>query len=158
MSATETPKEAGTAAESGCGLLFARIARMSGQGLGRSLDALGMTGHEFAILHRLEQGGSAHGREISRTLRLHPSNLVALLDQLEMDGLIVRRRDPSDRRRQLIKLTPAGTRRLRNAETAVAEAERELLSPLDAQERRELHSYLERVADHACRPGGGWCS
>ena len=117
-----------------------------------------MTGHEFAILHRLEQGGSAHGRELSRTLRLHPSNLVALLDQLEVDGLIARRRDPRDRRRQLIKLTPAGTKRLRSAEAAVAEAERELLSPLSAEERSELHAYLERVADHACRPSGGWCS
>jgi MarR family transcriptional regulator, lower aerobic nicotinate degradation pathway regulator len=158
MSATETSTHAGSAAESGCGILFARIARMSSQALGRSLDALGMSGHEFAILHRLEQGGSAHGRELSRTLRLHPSNLVALLDQLEVDGLIVRRRDPSDRRRQLIKLTSAGTKRLRRAEAAVAEAERELLSPLSGDERSELYAYLERVAEHACRPSGGWCS
>jgi DNA-binding MarR family transcriptional regulator len=154
MSATDTT--AGTSAGTGCGLLFARVARMTGQGLGRSLDAVNMTGHEFAILHRLEQGGSAHGRELSRILRLHPSNLVALLDQLEMDGLIVRRRDPADRRRQLIKLTPEGTKRLRDAEAAVAEAERELLSPLSADERRELHGYLERIAEHGCRPGGGW--
>jgi DNA-binding MarR family transcriptional regulator len=158
MAATETTASPSSAAESGCGILFARIARMSGQGLSRSLDALGMTGHEFAILHRLEQGGSAHGRELSRTLRLHPSNLVALLDQLEMDGLIARRRDPRDRRRQLIKLTQAGTRRLRRAEGAVAEAERELLKPLSADERRELHGYLERIAEHGCRPGGRWCS
>ena len=158
MSVTEATAKETSAAGTGCGLLFARIARMSGQGLGRSLDELGMTGHEFAILHRLEQGGSAHGRELSRNLRLHPSNLVAMLDQLELDGLIARRRDPSDRRRQLIKLTPAGTRRLRSAETAVAEAERELLSPLSEEERSALHSYLERIADHGCRPGGGWCS
>ena len=73
-------------------------------------------------------------------------------------ALIARRRDPRDRRRQLIKLTPAGTKRLRRAEAAVAEAERELLSPLSAEERRELYTYLERVAEHACRPSGGWCS
>ena len=155
MSATDTVT--GTGSATSCGLLFARIARMTGQGLGRSLDAVEMTGHEFAILHRLEQGGSAHGRELSRALRLHPSNLVALLDQLELDGLIARRRDPRDRRRQLIKLTPAGTRRLRRAEEAVAEAERELLSPLTPEERLELHSYLERIAEHGCRPGG-WCA
>jgi DNA-binding MarR family transcriptional regulator len=131
---------------------------MSGFGLGRSLEEIDMRGHEFAILHRLEQGGSAHARELARTLRLHPSNLVALLDQLEADGLIVRRRDPRDRRRQAIKLTAAGERRLRDAEAAAAEAERDLLSPLSADERRQLHSYLERVAEHGCRPGGGWCS
>jgi DNA-binding MarR family transcriptional regulator len=148
-----------SAAGAGCGVLLARVARMSGQGLSRTLDAVGMSPHEFAILHRLAQGGSAHGRELSRSLRLHPSNLVALLDQLEATGLLVRRRDPADRRRQLIKLTPTGEKRLADAERAVAEAERELLSPLSAEERRELHSYLERVADHACRPGArGWCS
>lgn len=155
MSSTETPTA--KASTTGCGLLFARIARMTGQALGRSLDAVKMSGHEFAILNRLEQGGSAHGRELSRALRLHPSNLVALLDQLELDGLIARRRDPRDRRRQLIKLTPTGTKRLRLAEAAVAEAESELLSPLDAEERRELQSYLERIAEHGCRPGG-WCA
>lgn len=157
MSAAETTSEP-TAAGAGCGLLIARVARMSGHGLGRALDAVGMSAHELAILHRLEQGGSAHGRELSRTLRLHPSNLVALLDQLELDGLIVRRRDPRDRRRQVIKLTAAGIRRLRRAEDAVADAERELLSPLTAAERRRLHAYLERLAEHACRPGDGWCS
>ena len=118
-----------------------------------------MSVHEFAILHRLEQGGSVHGRELSRTLRLHPSNLVALLDQLEEAGLIERRRDPGDRRRQIIKLTPAGTKRLGRATAAAAEAERELLSPLSEDEQRALHSYLEQLADHGCRPGArGWCA
>src|SRR5918997_6604513 len=149
---TRTP-----AAGAGCGVLLARVARMSGHAVGRALEELGMSVHEFAILHRLEQGGSVHGRELSRTLRLHPSNLVALLDQLEADALIARRRDPNDRRRQIIKLTPAGTERLHRASAAVAEAERELLSPLSADDRRRLHSYLEQLADHACRPGaGGW--
>lgn len=158
MSSIAPTSTARPAAGAGCGILIARVARMSGYGVGRALDALQMHGHEFAILHRLEQGGSAHGRELARTLRLHPSNLVALLDQLEGDGLIARRRDPRDRRRQVIKLTAEGTRRLRSAEAAAAEAERELLSPLSAEERRQLHSYLERVAEHACRPSGGWCS
>jgi MarR family transcriptional regulator, lower aerobic nicotinate degradation pathway regulator len=149
-----TPEETA----SGCGLLIARVARLSGYWASQSLDAIDMRGHEFAILHRLEQGGTAHGRELARTLRLHPSNLVALLDQLEADELIVRRRDPRDRRRQVIALTPAGTRRLRKAEAAVADAERELLAPLNAGERAQLMSYLERIADHGCRPGGGWCA
>lgn len=152
----ETPAE--TAPGAGCGLLIARVARIAGWRVGKSLGDTGVSGHEFAILHRLEQGGSAHGRELARSLRLHPSNLVALLDQLEDDGLIVRRRDPRDRRRQVIGLTAAGTRRLRKAEAAAADAERELLSPLSDAEREKLHSYLERLADHACRPGGGgWC-
>lgn len=159
MSGSATARTQEPAAGAGCGILLARVARMSGHALGRALEELGMSAHEFAILHRLEQGGSVHGRELSRTLRLHPSNLVALLDQLEADGLIARQRDPLDRRRQLIKLTPAGIKRLRQATAAAAEAERELLSPLTEAERRQLHTYLEQLADYGCRPGArGWCS
>ena len=159
MTGSTATQSENLAAGEGCGSLLARVARMSGQALGSALEALRMSGHEFAILHRLEQGGSVHARELSRTLRVHPSNLVALLDQLQADGLIARRRDPSDRRRQIIKLTPAGTKRLRLATAAAAEAEQELLSPLSAEERRQLHSYLEQLADHACRPGArGRCS
>lgn len=113
-----------------------------------------MSPHEFAILHRLEQGGTVHGRELSRSLRLHPSNLVALLDQLEEARLIVRRRDQSDRRRQLIALTDQGRRRLQLAEEATAEAERRLLEPLSAAERAQLASLLDRVAAHGCGSAG----
>lgn len=143
----------------GCGLLMARVARMSGYRLGQALEDLDMRGHEFAILDRLSRGGRAHGRELARTLRLHPSNLVALLDQLEADGLIARARDPRDRRRQVIALTTAGTKRLRQAEKAAADSENEMLSPLTPAEREQFRTYLERVADHGCRPGGGgWCA
>lgn len=143
---------------SGCALLFARIARISGHRLSRALDAARISGHEFAILSRLSEGGTIHQQELSRILRVHPSNLVALLDQLEAAGLIARRRDPSDRRRYRVVLTAAGRRRLGQAERAAAEAEEELLAPLSSEERVSLHAYLERIADHGCRPAsGGWC-
>ena len=144
-------------AGSGCALLVARVARISGHRLSRLLAAARMSGHEFAILHRLAEGGTVHQRELSRTLRVHPSNLVAMIDQLEDSGLIARRRDPRDRRRQQVVLTAAGRRRLEQAQRAAAEAEEELLAPLSAPERQRLHDYLERLADHGCRSTRGWC-
>ena len=153
--ATRTANEASGA---GCGLLISRVARISGYRLSRLLAAIEIRGHEFAILHRLAEGGPVHQQELSRILRVHPSNLVALIDQLEDAKLIARRRDPDDRRRHRIELSAAGARKLEQASRAAAEAERELLSPLSDPERVQLLSYLQRLADHGCRaPERGGC-
>lgn len=146
----ETTRDRAARAGTGAGLLIARVARIAGYRMGRALEDTGLSAHEFAVLHRLADTGPAHQQEISRILRVHPSNLVAILDGLEGAGLIARRRDPMDRRRHSIHLTAAGMRRLGQAEGAVARAEQELLSPLSAPERAQLRALLARVADHAC--------
>src|SRR5215210_4853636 len=134
--ATKAPEEAA------CGLLILRLARASGRRLATSLESLGMSGQEFAALHLLADSGPVSQQQLSEGLRIHPSNMVGLLDALEADGLIGRTRDPADRRRHLVGLTPAGLRRLAHAQKAAIEAERELLAPLSPAERSELHSYL----------------
>jgi DNA-binding MarR family transcriptional regulator len=139
-----------TTQEAACGLLILRLARASGRRLAASLESLGMSGHEFAALHLLSDSGPLSQQQLSEGLRIHPSNLVGLLDALEAEGLVARTRDPADRRRHLVGLTPGGVRRLAQAQRAAIEAERELLAPLSAEERVELQSYLGRLAAHSC--------
>lgn len=141
---------------SACGLLILRLARASGRRLAEALDGLGMRGHEFAVLHQLSESGRLSQQALSEGLRIHPSNLVGLLDTLEEDGLIARARDPADRRRRLVELTPRGRRRLEVAKRAALDAERDLLEPLSADERAQLLAYLRRLAAHTCgaRPCG----
>jgi DNA-binding MarR family transcriptional regulator len=85
-----------------------------------------------------------------------PSILVTLLNPLEEDGLLTRRRDPADRRRHIVAITPKGETTLRGAERAHDAAEEELLSALDADQRAQLQELLlelERglaVPDDAC--------
>lgn len=139
-----------TGAESACGLLILRLARASGRRLAQSLDGLGMRGHEFAVLHQLSESGRLSQQQLGEGLRIHPSNLVGLLDALEADGLIARGRDPVDRRRRLVELTARGRRRLETAKRAALGAERDLLEPLSAPEREQLIAYLRRLAAHSC--------
>lgn len=123
--------------------------------LGAALSALEMRPHEFALLNGLAEAGPISQGALGQTLRVHASNLVALIDGLEADGLVARRRDPVDRRRYILELTAAGRRRLRRARHAAEEAEQELLAPLSETERRRLHSYLSRMVASAC--GGRSC-
>jgi DNA-binding MarR family transcriptional regulator len=124
---------------------------MSGYRLGKALAALEMRTPEFALLNHLNQAGPLSQQELGSELRINPSNLVGILDALEANGLVVRPRDPADRRRHLVDLTPAGQRRLAKAKLAVEAAEEDLLAPLSEAEREQFHRTLERLASHGCR-------
>jgi DNA-binding MarR family transcriptional regulator len=147
-----------TSAPAGHAMLVFRLARVTGFRLARALGALELRTNEFAVLHHLQEAhqeaGTLSQQQLGAALGIDPSNLVGLLDALQGDGLIVRPRDPRDRRRHLVGLTPAGDKRLAQAKRAVAEAEQNLLAPLDAREREQLHGLLKRLAGHSCTPDG----
>jgi MarR family transcriptional regulator, lower aerobic nicotinate degradation pathway regulator len=153
MTSATRQRTSGQAATAGYTMLIFRLARVTGLQLSRALEALGMRTNEFAVLHHLHLAGPLSQQQLGGALGINPSNLVGLLDALEADGLVLRPRDPSDRRRHLVGLTPAGRGRLDQAKRAVAQAEQDLLAPLDASERRQLHGLLERLAGHSCTPG-----
>ena len=134
-----------------CGLLLMRLARASGRRIATALADLGMSGQELAALQLVaESAGGLSQQQLSEGLRIHPSNLVGLLDALEAEGLIARIRDPADRRRHIVGLTPAGFNRLKQAQEAARAAESELLEPLAPEERAQLQSYLRRLTAHSC--------
>jgi DNA-binding MarR family transcriptional regulator len=128
------------------GFLLARL------GIGfkaRALTRLDQAGFEplgYGVLAIVNEGARQTQATIAEALMLDPSRLVALLDSLEDDGLIERKRDPNDRRRHLVSITADGKRRLAKLRAIVKELEDEFLAPLDAIERKTLHELLLRLA------------
>lgn len=135
-------------------LLLTRLARASGRYLAAALEPLGIRPHEFGVLSYLARYGPMPQGALGAGMRIDPSNLVGLIDRLEDEGLVVRGRDPRDRRRHLMALTEAGAERLHEGERAVADAEQALLSPLSAAERSQLIALLDRLAQHSCSHSG----
>jgi DNA-binding MarR family transcriptional regulator len=82
--------------------------------------------------------------------------LVGVLNDLEAEGLVSRRRDPVDRRRHIVEMSDLGRARLAAAEGAVAAVEERLLAKLDPEERRQLETLLGTIAE-TCEPGGNPC-
>jgi MarR family transcriptional regulator, lower aerobic nicotinate degradation pathway regulator len=158
VNAIETPPrvdpEAGDATlGSGYGLLIFRLARASARRLGRSLGEAGLRWAEYAILHHLDAQAPIAQRDLAAALRIQPSNLVLLLDQLSDRGLLRRSPDPADRRRHRLELTAKGRRTVERAREATGRAERELLGPLSPAERGEFRALLVRLTAHACDRG-----
>jgi DNA-binding MarR family transcriptional regulator len=146
------PRQAPRKGKASCGVLLFRLSRASGEGIGDALAEVGLRAPAYAILNQLYEAGPISQQALGRALRIHASNLVALIDELEADGCVIRRRDPGDRRRYLLELTDDGVRRLAQAETATREAEADMLAPLNAAERERLRSYLTKLAANSCAP------
>jgi DNA-binding MarR family transcriptional regulator len=112
------------------------------------LAAEGVRRPHFAVLVALDEGGPASQAELGRRLSIDRSDMVAVLNDLEREGLVARARDESDRRRNVVRLTKAGASALDRLGEQVAEAQRALLAPLSAHERRDLERLLTRVVEH----------
>jgi DNA-binding MarR family transcriptional regulator len=67
---------------------------------------------------------------------------------MEERGLVDRRRDPSDRRRQLVEMTSEGKRALEQLREVAQRLEDELMEPLDRADQERLHQLLLRLAEH----------
>src|SRR6202048_3797565 len=83
---------------------------------------------------------------LSGTLEMDGTNIVGLLNELEAENLIERRRSPEDRRRHVVELTDTGATQLAKAEFALAAIEDEVLGALDESQRETLYNLLLQAA------------
>jgi|SRR5665213_2192839 len=103
----------------------------------------------YSVLAVLEEGARDTQATIADALGYDRSWLVGILDELEAADLIERRRDPGDRRRHLVSLTPAGKKKLAQLRKISQGVEDEFLATLDSEQREQLYRLLLQVAaDH----------
>jgi DNA-binding MarR family transcriptional regulator len=110
------------------------------------LAPLGLRPRHLVALTVLRVLGGTTQQALATTLAMDGTNIVGLLNELEADELIERRRSPEDRRRHVVELTAAGVKRLVKAERALAEVDDEVLGALDASQRETLYHLLQLAA------------
>lgn len=128
------------------GFLLARASAVS-QGVGNAaLAAHGLKVRSYSVLALAVTGGRPSQRELAAFLRLDPSQVVALIDELEDRGLVTREPDPRDRRANVVAATLAGRSLYRRAEADVERTERQANSGLSGTDRATLARLLRVIA------------
>ena len=139
--------------ESGAGTgLITLLTRVSKALHKRTPEAvLGMKWRDSQALGYLLKHEGVTQQELGDAMLMDDNTVVLLLNELEAAGFSVRRRDPGDRRRHIVEITPAGRRAIERAEKAQEGIEDELLGDLSQEERATLMRLLSRVMDGLLR-------
>jgi len=117
----------------------------------RTMEAFeerGASPYQHGILCSLSESRAETQSQIADALGYDRSWLVGLLDELEEEGLIERKPDPADRRRNVVSLKPEGEARLLEFRAVSKHVEDEFLAPLSKSERQQLHQLLLKLAEH----------
>ena len=127
--------------------LLAGLGRDATARVRRAMRPLGLGAQQFLVLKQLQVLGEPSQAELADALGLDRSNLASIVTALCDRGLAERTRHETDRRRYVLRLSRAGKQLLRRTEGAIAAAEKDLLGPLDQQDRERLYTLLRRLAD-----------
>lgn len=109
-------------------------------------EGIGLNPYHHAILAVLDEGERETQGSIADALGYDRGQLVGLLDELEERQLVERQRDPDDRRRHVVRLTPEGKRVLTKLRSLSRRLEDEFFAPLDETQRATLHALLLQLA------------
>lgn len=110
-----------------------------------ALTPAGINGREAAVLRAIDNPQPLAQGEIARRMGIDRTTMVALIDDLQERGLVQRRQDPDDRRKNVVELTDAGQDITRQATRAGEQAERIFLSPLSAGEAEQFKKTLRAL-------------
>ena len=101
----------------------------------------------FDLLANLNREDGQTLAALSRRMLVTAGNLTGLVDRAERDGLVERRPDAHDRRLSRVHLTTKGRALVESLLPAHARRVSDLLSSLDAGERRELQRLLGKLRE-----------
>ena len=110
-----------------------------------ALADVGVTVRDLGALRVIAGGEAQSQQEVAAVLGVDRTSMVALLDALELQGIIARRPSEQDRRRNIVALTDDGWEIFRQAESRYSETEREFTASLGDAGAAGLRQALRTV-------------
>jgi DNA-binding MarR family transcriptional regulator len=132
------------------GFLLSRVGAAVRAGFKDVLARWGLRPQQYLVLLILDAGDGVSQQELCSAARVDSGNMVELLDGLEALHYAQRDRDPRDRRRYLVTITPPGRAALAELREAVAHYDQRFFAPLTETEQRQLVATLGKLYG----PGG----
>ena len=132
-------------------LLMIKLGRITMHRFTEALEPFGIRPRHVAALIELRDKGELTQQSLCGHLHLDPTNLVAILNELEQRGYATRRRDPEDRRRHIVEVSKKGIAVIEKVSEVMDGVEEEMLEGLEPAERDQLAGLLTSIWE---RSGG----
>ena len=132
-------------------LLMIKLGRITMHRFSEALEPFGIRPRHVAALIELRDRGELTQQALCGQLHLDPTNLVAILNELEQRGYARRRRDPTDRRRHIVEVTKKGLAVIEKVSEVMDAVEADLLEGFEPGEREQLELLLTSIWE---RSGG----
>jgi DNA-binding MarR family transcriptional regulator len=132
-------------------LLMTKLGRITLHRFTEALEPFGVRPRHVAALIELRDRGELTQQSLCGQLHLDPTNLVAILNDLEQRGYATRRRDPEDRRRHLVEVSKKGLAVIEKVSAVMDGVEADLLDGFEPAEREQLEGLLVSIWE---RSGG----
>jgi DNA-binding MarR family transcriptional regulator len=114
--------------------------------LGRLFREYGLTFSQYNVLRILRgEGQPLPSLEIADRMICVVPAITGLVDRLEKQGMVARRRCDDDRRVVYVKITDKALKLLRQIDKPLLELHRNLLGHLSRKELKELNRLLEKA-------------
>lgn len=127
------------------GFLLAKLHAVGSVLNNRALAEFDLKERSYSVLILANSGLEPTQRELADFLSLDPSQIVALVDELEKRGLVARAPGKLDRRAKTVTATTKGGKLLQRASDAARRAEEEVLEGLPAEESAQLKALLRKA-------------
>lgn len=126
-------------------LLMIKLGRITTHRFTEALEPFGVRPRHVAALIELRDHGELTQQSLCGRLHVDPTNLVAILNELEQRGFATRRRDPKDRRRHIVEVSKKGLAIIDKSAEVMDQVEQELLEGLEPAERDQLEVALAAI-------------
>ena len=127
--------------------LLAQVGAHAASQFAQRLGRVQLAPRHAGILRLLNSNPATTQQALAATLNMVPSQLVAVVDEMEERGLIERRTNPDDRRSYALHITEKGRSTLQEIGGIAREHAQALLAALSQEEQTQLGELLQRVAD-----------
>jgi DNA-binding MarR family transcriptional regulator len=139
---------------SGPAFLLAQVGAHAASKFGERIATIGLTPPHAGIFRLLAVTQGLSQQDLSTRLGIHPSRLVAILDELESRGLLERKPNPEDRRQYAVHLTAKGRDIFARIGQIARRHQDALCASLTEEERQKLAELLQKIAhEQGLTPG-----
>jgi len=135
-------------AQTPIGLELASVARDVGRAFDAALALEGGSRPMWLVLLSLKARPTANQRELAAAVGIQDATLTHHLNGMEAEGLLTRRRDPTNRRVHLVELTEAGDAAFRRLRTVAQHHDTRLRTGFSDADLDTLRGLLARLRDN----------